>query len=344
MSKIRYVVVGCGGYNNNYMIPNLRGHAETELAGVVDVARERAEAAREAWGDARLPVFTDFREALRQLQPDLALVHTNLSSHYANCRNALEAGCHVSVAKPFVETIAQARELAALSRQTGRFVSVQQNARLGHAERIKEWIEDGTVGPLRYGQHNTFRDRWHGLAEYQITEDWPVINATLIHLVDQARFWTGQNFVRAAFRGVHVPWSPYRDPGAVSGWWETREGFMLSVFQSYVSRLVNNPAHHPFENYHLQGDQAALTWTGPWGQGAVHLLSPAEPAPREVIPAKADFGNVVAQMMDKLVASIREGAPVFCSAEDNLQSLAAMKAAELSARRGGAVVETAEVL
>jgi len=343
MDKIRCVVAGCGGYSG-YFVPPLAQHAAFTLVGLADPARERSHSLRERLGRPTLPIFNSLQEALIETQPELVFVHSPLTAHYANCREALEAGCYVSVAKPFVNAIAEALELIALSRATGRFISVQQSARLGRAERIKQWLEDGTVGTPRFAHHYTYRERWRNLADYQKTETWPVINATLIHLVDQMRYWTGDDFTAACFRGISVPWNPYRDPGVAVGWMTTASGFTLSLFQSYVSKVCTAASHHPYEHYHIQGDEAALMWTGPWGAGPILLSSPQEAEPRVLLATGDDFSEVVRTYLDKLAAAVRGEGPVFCPAEDNIKTLAAMKAAELSAIRGGATVTVAEAL
>ena len=48
-------------------------------------------------------------------------------------------------------------------------------------------------------------------------------------------------------------------------------------------------------------------------------------------------------IMDSLAATIHEGAPLFCPAENNLWSLAALFAAQQSAEQGGTIVDVVEL-
>ena len=74
--------------------------------------------------------YTDDLEALlANPAVDVVAVCTPVGAHYELARQALEAGKHVVVEKPFTCTVAEARELFSLAREKGLFLSAYQNRR-----------------------------------------------------------------------------------------------------------------------------------------------------------------------------------------------------------------------
>jgi len=343
MSRIRYVMAGCGGFGSATLKSMVR-HPDFELVALVDPLPEKVTAVRKLIGRPEVPGFDRLEDALARTKPELVFSFSPVSAHYDNCRVALEAGCNVAVAKPFTDTVEEAWKLVDLCRATKRFISVHQSSRFGHGAMIRRWIEEGLIGKPAFGNFYTYRDRMQGIGGYRLTESWPVINATSIHWIDAMRYWCADDFVRVSLRGVDAPWNPYRDPGVVTGWFEMKGGFVFGFFQSFISRVAVGEGHHPYEHYMIQGDRAALVWSGPWGRGPVQLLDPAESAPKTLTVPANSYPDEVLQYLDTLRDSVRSGGPVFCPAEDNIKSLAAIKAAELSAQRGGAPVEVARLL
>lgn len=77
----------------------------------------------------------------------LVVVTTTPDSHHAIAKQALEAGKHVLVEKPFVPTSALADELAALARQRGLVLCVYQNRRWdADFVTLRKLIDDGELG------------------------------------------------------------------------------------------------------------------------------------------------------------------------------------------------------
>ena len=145
MNPITIGVIGCG-----YWGPNLlRNFAENERAALrwacdVDARRlesvgRRYPAARTATDSARL--FND---------PELAavVIATPVSTHYDFARQALQAGKHVLVEKPFTASVREAEELIELAeRQAARVLSLPMFPELTEkqimhvAETIREFTE-----------------------------------------------------------------------------------------------------------------------------------------------------------------------------------------------------------
>jgi len=80
---------------------------------------------------------------------DLVLIGTPNTSHLSLSKQALLAGKHVLVEKPFTVTVAEANELIALAKQQNKILTVHHNRRFdsGH-NTVKKVIASGKLGRL----------------------------------------------------------------------------------------------------------------------------------------------------------------------------------------------------
>jgi scyllo-inositol 2-dehydrogenase (NADP+) len=77
----------------------------------------------------------------------LIVISTPNDTHAPLTRACLEAGKNVVLDKPFATTVAEARELAALAKETGKFLTVYQERRLdGDFLTLEELISSGQLG------------------------------------------------------------------------------------------------------------------------------------------------------------------------------------------------------
>lgn len=338
MKKVRTVMIGCGSFCRS-ALPGILRHAAFEIVAVVDpVERNRQEVGTLAGlgPDRRFAAAT---EAFRAVEADFAFVFSNVGAHAKNVREALEAGCCVSVAKPFVDALAEGTELVALARTRGLWISVGQTARLSPNTRsMKDLIQRGELGTPAFGNMHIYRNRMKDLSPYSIHERWPVINATAIHDFDLLRYLFAAKIARVCFRGIKADWSPYDDPGVVTGWLEMDTGLVVGYFHSFVSK-VHLGDDHPRQHAMIQGSKGALFWGGPWGQGAATFHRAREQTVETLPAPDSDFSVQTWDYCQWLYESFCQGREVFAEASDNLWSLAAIKASELSAQQGGTAVE-----
>lgn len=137
--RVRVAVIGVGrwGWLHAEKFALLPG---AELVGVVDVDRERAQAAAAAFG---AKAYSEVSELLGRV--DAVSIATPTSTHYAIAKEMLEAGVDVFLEKPMTQTLEEARELEALSRSKGLILQV------GHLERFNGALEGalGLIGDPR---------------------------------------------------------------------------------------------------------------------------------------------------------------------------------------------------
>jgi predicted dehydrogenase len=96
-------------------------------------------------------VTSDCNELLRSTDVDAIAVVTPVRTHYELAKAALDNGKHVFVEKPFTCTSAQAEELIELADRKNLKIMVDHTFLFtGAVKRIRQFIEDGTLGDLYY--------------------------------------------------------------------------------------------------------------------------------------------------------------------------------------------------
>ncbi len=142
--KIKIGIAGVGHLGRRHAL-QLKQAPEAELVGVFDVNRDRAEAIAREFG---APVFDNFARLLQKIAA--ICIVTPTTTHFELARQALLAGRHVFVEKPFVETPAQAAELIRLKNERNL------NLQVGHIERFNPAImalEPLKINPLFIEAH-----------------------------------------------------------------------------------------------------------------------------------------------------------------------------------------------
>jgi predicted dehydrogenase/nucleoside-diphosphate-sugar epimerase len=111
---LRIAFIGAGTMAGHHLQALRRVPTAHALVGVHDV---RAAAAQEFAQRARTQAFTSLSDLFERAQPDLVHVCTPASGHFEPARQALLAGAHVYVEKPFVETPEEAETLFRLAHE-----------------------------------------------------------------------------------------------------------------------------------------------------------------------------------------------------------------------------------
>lgn len=93
--------------------------------------------------------FTSVANLLADPAIDVVIVSTPPNTHYAFTTDALTAGKHVLVEKPFVPTSVEADALVELARRRGRLLCVYQNRRWdADFLTVRQMLRDGTLGRI----------------------------------------------------------------------------------------------------------------------------------------------------------------------------------------------------
>ena len=122
--------------------PFIAQHPHLNLYAVVE--RHRSES-RELYPKSKL--YRSVAEMLQDPSVDVVVVNTPVQTHYKYAKEALLAGKHVLVEKPFTVTAEEARALDTLAKEKGKLLTVYQNRRYdGDYLKVKEIVKSGVLG------------------------------------------------------------------------------------------------------------------------------------------------------------------------------------------------------
>jgi predicted dehydrogenase/nucleoside-diphosphate-sugar epimerase len=116
---LRIAFIGAGTMAGHHLQALRRVPTAHTVLGVYDVRDAAARAFAER-ADAR--AYATVSDLLEETRPDLAHICTPAGMHFEPARQALLAGAHVYVEKPFVETPQEAETLFALARERGLLI------------------------------------------------------------------------------------------------------------------------------------------------------------------------------------------------------------------------------
>ncbi len=139
---LRLIVVGCGRVFQRYHLPAIGACPDVRIVGASEI-----DPARRAWTEAALPgvrCAESAGELLQTTASDAALITAPAEAHAGIVELALAAGLSVLVEKPMAVTLAEARAMWRLQRQTGRVLRVGFNRRYrADYVRLRQRAKDG---------------------------------------------------------------------------------------------------------------------------------------------------------------------------------------------------------
>lgn len=148
MSATTIGVIGCG-----YWGPNLlRNFAENEgarLRWLCDLDERRLEALGRRYPSAA--TTRDYKRMLADEELRAVVIATPVATHYNFAREALLAGKHVLIEKPFTASVREAEELIEIAERQRLVLMVDHTfIYTGAVRKIKEIVASGELGDLLY--------------------------------------------------------------------------------------------------------------------------------------------------------------------------------------------------
>lgn len=141
MHKIKTGIASFGLSGQVFHAPFLNIHEGFELKVIAERSKDLARAQY-----PHVKTVRTFDELLAE-EIDLVVVNTPVQTHFDYCKQALLAGKHVVVEKPFVATVAEAEELIALANKQGKLLTVFQNRRYdGDFLTVRQILQSGVLG------------------------------------------------------------------------------------------------------------------------------------------------------------------------------------------------------
>ncbi|MFC3395608.1 oxidoreductase [Brenneria rubrifaciens] len=152
---IRVGLLGYGYASKTFHAPLIAGTPGLEL---VAVSSSSADKVRADWLTMR--VESDPQTLLSDPEIDLIVIPTPNDTHFPLAKQALTAGKHVVVDKPFTVTLSQAHELSMVAEHTGKLLSVFHNRRWdGDFLTLQHLLHTGSLGDVVYMESHFDRFR-----------------------------------------------------------------------------------------------------------------------------------------------------------------------------------------
>jgi predicted dehydrogenase len=144
--RLGWAVVGTGGISRT-----TAGDLHlTENLDLVAVASRTIDNAAAFAADFEVPRAYGDYDAMFDDDVDVVYIGTPIATHAELARRALLAGKHVLVEKAFTQTAAEARALAALAAEQGRFLMEAMWMRFNPVmELVLDEVADGAIGDVR---------------------------------------------------------------------------------------------------------------------------------------------------------------------------------------------------
>jgi len=145
---IRMGVIGYGYWGPN-IVRNFNSLDGSKVVAVSDLNEASLKKVKKVYPDLKVTAKCD--ELICSPDVDVVAIVTPVFTHFELAQKALKMGKHILVEKPFTYTTAQAEELIELAEKKKLKIAVDHTfLYTGAVRKIKELIDDGTLGDLCY--------------------------------------------------------------------------------------------------------------------------------------------------------------------------------------------------
>ncbi len=251
---LRLLQIGMGGWGRSWaesVVPKLK---TVKAVAWVDANPDALEAARQALKPPKKSCFASLENALEVSDVDAVLITASAVAHAPIAIEALKAGLHVLVEKPFALTLEDAKAVIDVARVQKRTVMVSQNYRHQPAPQlVARLVQEQTLGQVGVVQVDFRRDNMYpspDMAHLQWAQ--PLLLDMAIHHFDLMRFILQKDVLELYAHAWNPAWSLYRDPASAAVNLEFENNTVVNYRGSWVSPSPVTP------------------WAGEWKLGCEH--------------------------------------------------------------------------
>lgn len=152
---IRVAVIGTGGRGSD-LIRKLSTIDAAKIVAICDDYEPHLQRAAKYAGP-QAKTFSNYREMLEKIKPQVVVVAVPLYLHFAVCSDAIDAACAVFCEKTMCYSIDEARKLAAKVRETKTIFQVGLQRRANPIyQQARAMIESGMLGRI-----TAIKAQWH---------------------------------------------------------------------------------------------------------------------------------------------------------------------------------------
>jgi len=337
--SIKIIHVGLGGWGGNWAVNAIPAVAEVEVAAIADPNPATLKSVRTKLGLPEAQAFPSLTAALEAVDAEAVVITAPAVTHVPLALEALEAGKHVLVEKPFANTAEEAATAARRAEELGLVLQVSQNYRNYPAPRaVQRMLQENAIGELaaisidfrKWDNDLAFEEHPH----YRFPH--PMINDMAIHHFDLLRKITGEEAVRVYTKVKDPSYSKYLEEASAVITIELASGLVVSYRGSWVSRGAPTAWAG---DWHIAGESGEIYFTSRGGPdddpGAADVVTLRRPGgeaePVELAPQDL-FGRAAGLRL--FADAIVNGTTPETVGPANLGSLALMEAAARSAASG----------
>ena len=329
MRKFKIAQIGTG----NRGIATLRALAEypdrVEIVAVCDTDPEKVKQVADQYG---VPGFSSVEELLNRASFEVASVTTATPVRQVVAEPLLEAGIDILIDKPFAETLAEARQIVEVAEREGQRVAVGQNYRyLSGYDTARQFLAQDRLGPPRHLTHTVLTHRQD--RGWRTDRERYVMAVMSIHWLDGYRWMLDDEPA-----SIYCQTSKSRTVEANG---ESHTSLIIKFQRGCVVQLTESFGSHRRWSHppQLDCDHGTLEITN--DQLNVYQVDSTKPI--EVIPThRASMDQATYLCLADLLTAVETDTEPPNSGQDNLQSMAMLEAAYLSAAENR-IVDWAEM-
>ena len=319
---IRLIHLGVGG-RGAWPVRMVAEHDDFESVALIDVNPANMTKAQETTGLPESACFTRLEDALEAVDADAVVVITPPDLHARQCLDAVRAGKHVLVEKPFTKSLAHARQIVDEAEERGLRVVVCQNARYAAlTQTIRRLVTDETYGRPSYGMMTNYG--WRPGVHHSGMDQHSYLWERGIHDLDAMRYMFGGAPARVWGHSFNPSWSPYRGGGGVHGWVEFEEGATCGYMCTFA-------AHKGGSSFRLELEGGCLTP----GEGGLVLRRPGSDE-EEVVPLD-EVSEPTVILLEAFRDYINDGVEPEVSGRRNLTTVALVEAMGVASDEGSII-------
>jgi predicted dehydrogenase len=250
-----------GGWGRNWYRDRLKDSRLVDVVAMVDSDPDAISAVRDQLAYPADRCYRSLADALAAGEADAVLVTASLPGHVPATRDALAAGKHVLMEKPFAPSVEDAKALVREAERANRVLMISQNYRHFPApRRAAEMVASGELGRLGV-VHIDFR---RGKVDYDERHrrhfelPHPLLADMAIHHFDMMRMVTGAEPRRIRCHSFNPPWSHFTEDAAAEAVVEMENGVVITYRGSWVSHGPQTPWAGEWQ---LEFDRGQLRFT-----------------------------------------------------------------------------------
>ncbi len=324
MQQLKSIHIGVGG-RGLWPVKLMSADPRWQPVALVDVNEDALAEGGKITGLDGGAHYADLKTALDQHpEADVVVVVTPSALHARFIEEALDAGRHVLVEKPFTNSMDDAERLVRKAERSGLKLVVAQNYRFSPTERaVQRLIREKAFGEPSYAEiiHHRYRPEVRAF-----TMDQPMLYEMSVHHFDSLlAFFEPRRPTAMTARSFNPPWSKYPGPAAVSAIIELEGPIVityLGTFTSQSTRWTNR----------IECEHGAICW------GAGEPLRVIRPGTRdaeaELLPVDEGMPEREAQIIDAFYRYITLGEEPEISGRNNLETMRLVSGCITSSKEG----------